>query len=84
MELLDKQVTLFVGREIKAHFPHIESVVVDVPLQSPAPALEPLSVVAELAAFDPRPTISIDAIHITVSGDVTLCGVCRLGESPCS
>lgn len=44
MELIDKQVTLFVGDQIKAHFPHIESVVVNE--LDPLPALsaaEPIS-----------------------------------------
>lgn len=49
MQLGDKSVTLFVGDQVKAHFPHIESVVVDLA----APPIAPgsfVSVVGELGA----------------------------------
>ena len=73
MELIDKQVTLFVGGQIKAHFPHIESVVVDYP-----PAVEPvptLSAAGEMVALESRAFIEVGALSITFSGPVTVEGV---------
>lgn len=70
MELVDKQVTLFVGEQIKAHFPHVESVVVDYP---PAVESGPVQAVAgEMVAFESRPSIEIGVFNITFSGPVTV------------
>ncbi|WP_395593082.1 hypothetical protein AB4P93_00255 (plasmid) [Pseudomonas sp. B26140] len=77
MELIDKQVTLFVGDAVKAHFPHIESVVVDFVL--PAEPVSQMSTPAscagvaevrelaagEIASFDVPPRIEIGVINIT-------------------
>ena len=65
MELTDKSVTLFVGDQVKAHFPHIESVVVDI---VPAPASVEL-VAGELAQFDLSPRVEIGAITINGGAD---------------
>lgn len=69
MELLDKSVTLYVGDEVKAFFPHIESVVVDFPAKpSPCSPTGSLTAVAtEIGTVDLPPTVSIGAINITAS-----------------
>lgn len=66
MELLEKAVTLFVGGEIKAHFPHVESVVVDfAPKPDPCPpTASPAAFTAEAAVVDFPPSVSIGSIHI--------------------
>jgi len=67
MQLLDGALTLYVGDEIKAFYPSVQGVEVDLP-PKPAPC-SPVEQrpgpVAEAAFYEPQPAISIGSIYIT-------------------
>jgi len=75
MELLESTLALFVGQLIKAHFPVIESVLVDLAVAQPQALMAgvPLcrevpaeAAVSALGMVDLPPTVSIGSIHIAV------------------
>lgn len=67
MELLEGALTLYEGDEIKAFYPNIVGVEVDLP-PKPAPC-SPVELrsgaLAEAAFFEPLPAISIGSVYIT-------------------
>jgi hypothetical protein len=64
-----KSVSLYIGRQLVGHFFGVDSVVKQPaqPEAMPAPGLEYVSGVAELASFECRPAVSIGEINVTVS-----------------
>lgn len=63
-------VVLFVGQEIVALFPHIESIVIEQPPESPKRAVTELAQ-GEAFAVDLPPTVTIGTVNVTVSADAT-------------